>query len=180
MKIERSDKKLILSGNELFGMIGIVAIFFFCVGIWLLIDCIWPEDGIVDWLGTSLVVCWTCLALWMAVRSIDQARTELVLDNAGVEVRSPLRRRRLAWNQISDYGLSYAGIANHEDNTYVFYFAEETQAEKNEYSRKLQKRVLRFEIIGEEYGLVLEEVLPFCVRYARVAPFIPEDVPHLI
>ena len=33
MKIERNGKMLILSGNDLFGMIGIAAIFFFCVGI---------------------------------------------------------------------------------------------------------------------------------------------------
>ena len=86
MKIERNGKMLILSGNDLFGMIGIAAIFFFCVGIRLLIACIWPEDGIVDWLGTGLVACWTCLALGMAVRSLNDALTQLVLDETGANV----------------------------------------------------------------------------------------------
>lgn len=180
MKIERSGKTLVLSGNELFGMIGMAAFFFFLVGIRLLIACIWPEDGIVDWLGTGLVACWTCLALWMAVRSVNDALTQLVLDETGVELRRPLGKKRIAWNQVRDWGLSYAGTANHEDNTYEFYFAKEPQQEKNEYSRKLQKHVLRYTVIGEEYDQVLKEVLPLCHQYARVAPFIPEDVPHLI
>ena len=80
MKIKKEEEKLVLSGNELFGAIGIVAIFFFCVGIRLLIACIWPEDGITDWFGTALVAIWTCLALWMALRGINDALTCLVLD----------------------------------------------------------------------------------------------------
>ena len=180
MKIERNGKTLILSGNDLFGMIGIAAFFFFCVGIRLLIACIWPEDGIVDWLGTGLVACWTCLALGMAVRSLNDALAQLVLDEAGVELRRPLGKKRIEWRQVEDWGLSYAGIANHEDNTYEFYFAEDPQDEKNEYSRRLGKRVLRFEVIGEDYEQVVKEVLPFCQRYARVTPFVPDDVPHLI
>ena len=43
MKIKMDEEKLILSGNELFGMIGIVAMFLFCVGIYLLLACIWPK-----------------------------------------------------------------------------------------------------------------------------------------
>ena len=180
MKIERNGKMLILSGNDLFGMIGIAAIFFFCVGIRLLIACIWPEDGIVDWLGTGLVACWTCLALGMAVRSLNDALAQLVLDEAGAELRRPLGKKRIAWDQVRDWGLSYVGISNHEDNTYEFYFAEDPQDEKNEYSRRLGKRVLRFVVIGEDYGQVVKEVLPFCQRYARVTPFVPDDVLHLI
>ena len=180
MKIERNGKMLILSGNDLFGMIGIAAIFFFCVGIRLLIACIWPEDGIVDWLGTGLVACWTCLALGVAVRSLNDALTQLVLDETGAELRRPLGKKRIAWDQVLDWGLSYVGISNHEDNTYEFYFAQEPQREKDEYSRKLQRHVLRYTVIGEEYDRVLKEVLPICRQYARVAPFIPEDAEHLI
>mgnify|MGYP003298454206 CR=1 FL=1 len=180
MKIKMDEEKLILSGNELFGMIGIVAIFFFCVGIYLLIACIWPEDGIVDWLGTGLVACWTLLALVVALRSLNDALSQLELDENGVLLRRPLGKKRIEWRQVEDWGLSYVGIANHEDNTYEFYFAEDPQDEKNEYSRRLGKRVLRFEVIGEDYEQVVKEVLPFCQRYARVTPFVPDDVPHLI
>ena len=180
VEIKRRDEELILSGNELFGMIGIVAVFFFCVGIYLLIACIWPEDGIVDWLGTALVAVWTFGSLGMAVRSLNDAMTQLVVNRTGVQLRRPLGKKSIAWNQIWEYGLSYVGIANHEDNTYEFYFAEDPQDEKNAYSRRLEKRVLRFEVIGEDYEQVVKEVLPFCQRYARVAPFVPDDVPHLI
>ena len=174
------EEKLILSGNELFGMIGIAAMFFFCVGIYLLIACIWPEDGMVDWLGTGLVACWTLLALVMALRSLNDALTQLELDENGVLLRRPLGKKRIAWDQVLDWGLSYVGISNHEDNTYEFYFAQEPQREKDEYSRKLQRHVLRYTVIGEEYDRVLKEVLPLCRQYARVAPFIPEDAEHLI
>ena len=180
MKIKRDEEKLILSGNELFGMIGIVAMFFFCVGIYLLIACIWPEDGIVDWLGTALVAVWTFGSLGVAIRSLNDAMTQLVVNRTGVQLRRPLGKKSIAWNQIREFGLSYVGIANHEDNTYEFYFAEDPQDEKNEYSRRLGKRVLRFVVIGEDYGQVVKEVLPFCQRYARVTPFVPDDVLHLI
>ena len=180
MKIIRAEDKLILSGNELFGMIGIVALFFFCVGIYLLTVCIWPEDGIVDWLGTGLVACWTLLALVMALRSLNDALTQLVLDETGVLLQRPLGKKRIEWRRVEDWGLSYVGIANHEDNAYELYFAEEPQREKNEYSRKLQKRTLRYTIVGEEYHQVVQEVLPYCGQYARVKPFVPEDVPHLM
>ena len=180
MKIKMDEEKLILSGNELFGMIGIVALFFFCVGIYLLTACIWPEDGIVDWLGTGLVACWTLLALVMALRSLNDALTQLVLDETGVLLQRPLGKKRIEWRQVEDWGLSYVGIANHEDNAYELYFAEEPQREKNEYSRKLQKRTLRYTIVGEEYHQVVQEVLPYCGQYARVKPFVPEDVPHLM
>ena len=180
MKIKRRDEALTLSGNELFGMIGMVALFFFGVGIYLLIACIWPEDGIVDWLGVGLVACWTCMGLWMAVSSLNVALAELVIDVKGVQLRRPLGKKSIAWNQIRDWGLSYAGTANHDDNAYEFYFAEEPQDEKNAYSRRLEKRVLRFEVVGEDYEQVVMEVLPLCERYARVAPFVPEDVPHLL
>ena len=73
MEIKRGERELTLSGNELFGMIGMAALFFFGVGIYLLIACIWPEDGIVDWLGVGLVACWTCMGLWMAVSSLITA-----------------------------------------------------------------------------------------------------------
>jgi hypothetical protein len=180
MKIKKEEEKLVLSGNELFGAIGIVAIFFFCVGIRLLIACIWPEDGITDWFGTALVAIWTCLALWMALRSINDALTCLVLDENGAELRRPFGKKRIAWSQVRDWGLSYVGLANHDDNAYEFYFAEEPQQEKNEYARKLTLRVLRYTVIGEEYQQVVQEVLPVCRRVARVAPFVPEDVPHMI
>ena len=180
MKIKMDEEKLILSGNELFGMIGIVAMFFFCVGIYLLIACIWPEDGIVDWLGTCFVGGWTCMGLWMAVRSLNEAFTELVIDAKGVQLRRPLGKKYIPWNEIGDWGLSYVGIANHEDNAYELYFAEEPQREKNEYSRKLQKHTLRYTVVGEEYHQVVQEVLPYCGQYARVKPFVPEDIPHLM
>lgn len=180
MEIKRGERELILSGNELFGMIGMVALFFFGVGIYLLIECIWPDDGIVDWLGVGLVACWTCMGLWMAVSSLNAALTELVIDDTGVRLCRPLGNKRIAWNQIRDWGLSYAGTANHDDNAYEFYFAEEPQDEKNEYSRKLQRQVLRYTVIGEDYRKVVQEVLPFCRDHARVEPFVPEDVTHLM
>ena len=180
MKIKRCGDALVLSGNELFLMIGIVAAGFFCVGIYLLTICIWPEDGVVDWLGISFVACWTCMGLFMSIRSLNDAFTELVLDESGVHLRRPLGRKYIPWNEIADWGLSYDGIANHEDNGYELYFAAEPQREKNEYSRKLGKHVLRYLVVGEEYHQVVQEVLPFCRRFARVAPFVPEDTPHMI
>lgn len=180
MRIKRHDNSIILSGNELFLMIGIVAISFFCVGIYLMITCIWPEDGVVDRLGTCFVGIWTCMGLWMAVRSLNEAFTELVIDEGGVLLRCPLGKKRITWNEIGDWGLSYVGTANHDDNGYEFYFAREPQQEKNESSRKLRKEVLRYTVIGEEYERLLQEVLPFCQRYARVKPFVPEDAEHLI
>ena len=180
MKIKRKEGQLILSGNELFVMIGMVAVFFFFVGIRLLIGCIWPEDGIVDWLGIGFVAVWTFGSLGMAVRSINDGLARLVLDASGVQLCRPLGRKRIPWNQVREWGLSYLGISNHEDNTYDFYFAGEPQLEKNEYSRKLQKHALRYTVIGEEYEQVVQEVLPFCERYARVKPFVSEDAPHHI
>lgn len=182
MKIEKNDNSIVLGGNELFSAIGAVALFFVCVGIRLIFSMLpqGQENADADLFGLCFIAVWTCLAAWMALYGINQARTELVLDEGGVEVRSLFRKRRINWNQIREYGLSYEGIANHEDNGYEFYFAEEPQQEKNEYSRKLEKQVLRFTVIGEEYEQVVQEVLPYCNRYARVKPFVPEDVEHLI
>ena len=180
MKINKRDNAVVLTGNELFLMIGIVAAGFFCLGIYLLTTCIWPEDGIVDWLGPGLVASWTLLALVMALRSLNDALTQLELDENGVLLRRPLRKKRIEWRQVEDWGLSYAGIANHEDNAYELYFAEEPQREKNEYSRKLQKHTLCYTVVGEEYHQVVQEVLPYCGQYARVKPFVPEDIPHLM
>ena len=180
MKINKRDNAVVLTGNELFLMIGIVAAGFFCLGIYLLTTCIWPEDGIVDWLGTCFVACWTCMGLFMSVRSLNDAFTELVLDESGVHLRRPLGKKYIPWNQIADWGLSYAGTVNHDDNGYELYFAVEPQTEKNEYSRKLGKQVLRYFVVGEEYHQVVQEVLPFCGKFARVVPFVPEDDSHLI
>ena len=180
MRMKKNEGQIILYGNELFLMIGIVAAAFFCLGIYLLITCIWPEDGVVDWLGTCFVGGWTCMGLFMAVRSLNEAFTELVIDAKGVQLRRPLGKRYIPWNEIGEWGLSYEGIANHDDDAYEFYFAPEPQPEKNESSRKLRKEVLRCTVIGEEYRQVVLEVLPFCQRYARVKPFVPEDAEYLM
>ena len=134
----------------------------------------------MDWLGTCFVGGWTCMGLWMAVRSLNEAFTELVIDERGVLLRRPLGKKYIPWNEIRDWGLSYEGIANHDDDAYEIYFAREPQQEKNENARKLRKEVLRYTAIGEEYEQLLQEVLPFCQRYARVKPFVPEDAEHLI
>ncbi len=182
MKIKKTENSIVLGGNELFSAISAVALFFVCVGIRLIFSMLpqGQEHADADLFGLCFIAVWTCLAAWMALYGINQARTELVLDEDGAEVRSLLRTQRLRWNQIREYGLSYEGVANHDDNGYEFYFAEEPQQEKNEYSRKLEKQVLRFMVIGEEYEQVVKEVLPFCDRYARVKPFIPENVEHWI
>ena len=52
--------------------------------------------------------------------------------------------------------------------------------QKNNFRKKLKGNMIKILVVGEDYYVVTEKVIPFCKSKSSVNPFIGEDKFHII
>lgn len=117
------------------------------------------------------------LGLFMLLYAIIMSGYELHIGADGIrEVyrRGFKRERRLAWDEIADWGYAYYGRAKY-GKLYVLYFSSVPLTDRKKGKKKLTKTTIYTEMFDSELELKAEkDILPFCSRFTDIPPNIPE------
>ena len=182
MRIQVNDTQAVVKSHSIFAMISIGAVLMFFIGGSAALELFSSASEVssADIFGGIFICIWLAVVLWMGVYGLVTASKKLTVDAEGVCCSSLFYKRSLAWREIRDFGLSYAGQTRGEGNTYYLYFASSEQKTKNECKKKLKGKMIKIEIIGGEYQAAVSELIPFCRKFTTVEPFVGEDKFHLI
>ncbi len=173
-----------LKSNDLFLKLGIVFSIMECCALYFFVPMLPEFEASALDIGATIFMCvWMGGVLCGAIYSFFKYSQKLFVREDGVSYTSIFGKRHLNWSEIKDYGLSYDGRANEGGyyyNSYILYFANEEQSNKNRFKKKLSKSALKITVSPVDYAQVLQNVIPFCQNQTDVEAFIPEDVPRFI
>ena len=176
------NDRIVFDCNKLNLFLLIFPIYMFVSGIQLILGLVPFEEDYTgfDVFGFIFACVWTIVVGWMIFYLTFDICKKTVLDSEGITVTFLSYKKELGWQEIKDYGVSYSGKAKADGNVYDFYFATEEQVQKNNFRKKLKGNMIKILVVGEDYYVVTEKVIPFCKSKSSVNPFIGEDKFHII
>lgn len=163
-------KPIIIKGNTLHSVGGIVFIIMAIIGLNLL----WDMDSCDSMSAYIFSIVWILIALIFSVCSFIEASKKVILCDTGVYFRSLISKDYLDWNEIKDWGLSYSGSARGGGEIFVLYFSKNVFRIKNARKKSLKGKMIKIEIFEAEYVKTLNNVIPYCKKKTFVDPFIGE------
>lgn len=185
MKIKAEKDFIEIKSEEMFvWMVAVVAIMF-CFGIKQICELLPLGKGYEasDLFGVIFMCVWTALVGTIGIIALVTNIKKVDISETGVLSKTLLSKKTLEWSEIKDYGLSYCGKSRSGwgfENTYYLYFSKDEQQVKNNCKKKLKGKMIKVAVMGESYGEVINEVLPFCKERTGIEPFIGEDKYHLL
>ena len=105
---------------------------------------------------------------------------KFTISDQGVSYDSWFRKVFLSWADVRDWGLSYSGRSKHGENVYDLYFSPHVCLVKNDCKKKLKGKMIKFQMVGKEYGETVSRIIPFCRMKTTVEPFIGKDIFHFL
>ena len=100
-----------------------------------------------------------------------ESKMRLIIDSIGVNKITPWKSQTLLWTEIEDFGVSYCGRSK-TSTYYSLYFSSSPLKEKNEYSKKLRGKIIKFVVERSEYDQLISVIIPYCKDRTPVSPFV--------
>ncbi len=174
--INQTERQITIKSNPYFYVLTVGVLVFVFFGIELIISLFPFEEGYTasDVFGAVFVFLWLSGVLWMGITVLKDCTKKVIIDNEGVFCKTLFKKSKLLWSEVADWGLSYCGQTRGEGDIYHLYFSVMEQKTKNKHSKKLKGEVIKTYIIGDDYGIALESILPFCSSRTAIEPFIGE------
>lgn len=180
LKLEKN--KITLKANSIFLGIGIIVMIMSIIGFRIVFGLLpfEEEDTLVDILVLIFICLWPFIASSIGISAFVTNSKKIEINDEGVLCCSFFEKMFLKWSEIEDWGLSYCGQTKGEGNTYYFYFSKNLQKTKNECKKALKGKMIKIEVIGNDYYEIVSMVIPFCKEKTSVEPFIGKDKYHFI
>ncbi len=123
------------------------------------------------------------LSVWMAgapaigVFAFNQCSQKIFLNDDGIRVVSPLKKKFLLWSQVADWGYTDEGDNREGDKFYQLFFSEKELKETRNKRRKKKLHSASVKLIfGEnDKALVCREIIPFCEKRITTSAFMPKE-----
>lgn len=112
--------------------------------------------------------------IFLTIYAYVDSTKKLTVNNDGVTFNSALKSEYISWADVRDYGVSYSGRSRY-GTCYYLYFSKESQNVKNEYSKKLKGKMIKFLFDGKQYKTIIDVLIPYCMDKTFNAPFIGKE-----
>ena len=174
--IERYDNEITVTYKGYYIWLSMAMIFLSFFGVLLLIS-LFPLDkgnlanGIF---GVVAVICWTLFDLVMGIYAMVMYSKKVIINGEGVTERTFLSEKHLHWNEIGDFGLSFAIYSQYDGNTYDLYFSRDVQKSRDRYKKKLKGEMIKITINQKMRSEAVDTLIPYCQTRTAVTPFIGE------
>lgn len=154
----------------------LIPIFMFCAGLKILFSMAvnYKDLEPMDYVGFLFVSFWTIGVFFIGKSVIKMLTSDLIINSDGITTKSILGRDFLSWAEVEDYGLSYDGHGRN-GKTYSLYFSKKYKEAKNERSKNLKGKMLRYIIYTDSYLEIKEKIIPFCKTFCPIEPFVCEE-----
>lgn len=116
-------------------------------------------------LGTAFMLLWSAVALFMIYFSLNSFFRRIIINENGVTLKNIIGSKKLTWEEISDYGISYSGIKRDGQSYYSLYFSSEKSILRSNDKRKFQGKTIKFQVLKKNLEEVTFSVLPFCKEF---------------
>lgn len=173
--IERSSNQIELKNDSsMFGLIGVMALAMSAFGIFIINGLLPFEDGFTfaNVFGLAFTCLWTLITFSMGISAFALNSKRITVSSEGIGYRTWFKKRMFEWSEIQDWGISFSGRTRGEGNTYYLYFSKNMHKTKNEYKKKLNGDMLKFDVFEKDYSRIVDVVIPFCMKWTRVEPFV--------
>jgi len=168
----RLKNPIIIKGNSLYSIVGIVFIVIAIIGLNLLLDSD-PGDSMS---GYIFNIVWIIITLILSGCSFIEAGKKVILCDTGIYSCTLISEDFIDWNEVKDWGLSYYGRARGGGEIFYLYFSKNVFKIKSARKKKLKGKMIKIEIFDAEYVKTLNNVIPYCKKRTFVKPFIGEKV----
>lgn len=160
---------------------GILPFIFPIIGIVLLISVLTSEgfEPPIDYIGVFFIIVWIGGVLWLTFSFLDMSCT-LKADRSGITVITALKKKRfIAWAEVKDWGISYAGTTRDGDKCYFLYFSDEClekkKKKKKKGMKKLKRKTIKVYVSGYNDLNEVMGIIDTCnKKFSFVDPFIPD------
>ncbi len=148
----------------------------FCMGLRIVFTMLVDYKNLesVDYVGLLFVAFWTIMVFFMGKSAIKMLTSDLIINCDGITIKSILGRDFMAWSEVEDFGLSYDGNGR-SGKTYSLYFSKEYKQVKNEKTKVLKGKMLRYIVYEDSSFEVKKWIIPFCKTFCPVEPFVCEE-----
>jgi len=163
------EKSIEIKGSSFYNIPGIIFIVMAIIGFQQLLD---SEPS--DMIGCIVGLAWILVVLCLSACSFLEANKKVILCKDGIYSHTLRSKRFLGWDEVKDWGLSYAGNSRGGGKIFYLYFSKNIFRIKNARKKKLKGKMIKIEIFEAEYSKILNNVIPYCKDKTCVEPFVGE------
>lgn len=174
-RVEYRPERIVLRRSLWTVLAAVLALWLALLGVNMVLVAL-PEWSDWSWSLTQtlellMLSVWFLLTLSFGFYWIFVRPGRLVLDREGVELRGLLWKKRLGWEQLRDYGVSYL-LHDRGELLYVLYFSE-TELEFDDTGRKkLSRGVLQIRLSAQLLDAHIGPIMDFCQDHSELLPFL--------
>lgn len=95
----------------------------------------------------------------------------VTVSDEGVSMTALFITKKMKWDEIIDYGLSYDGTDRNGTKNYTLYFANEEQRQKNNQRKRITRKAIRLDVFEDDCLAIKNVLIPLCKQYTNVKPF---------
>lgn len=126
------------------------------------------EDKTVTAILLSIII--SVISLIVIVKEIPSEST-LTIDQSGIKSKLLFIEKKIAWNELQDFGFSYYGETRYDGELFNLYFSCETLKTNKNGKKKLNGKTIRVYVHDDEYDTFESEVISFCRRHTSLSPY---------